>query len=140
MVTQIKTTLAHPLLPWQLVLLGMALVLFLAYQVWVLRQKTSWGYLLLITGLRLAIFLLLILFLLNPTILFQKLQRIPKPFAVLVDTSPSMSLQEEAGEGPSRLERVKQVLLRDNAALWKALSAEYDLRLYAVNDTITPLI
>lgn len=137
--TQIKTTIANPLLPWQYMLLGLAVFLLLAYQVWILRERITWGYFWGITAIRFGIFVLLILFLLNPTLLFQKLQKIPMPFAVLVDNSPSMSLADNPVEQESRLDKVKQMLLSHKADLWQQLSTEYDVRLYTVNEEVQPV-
>lgn len=137
--TQIKTTIANPLLPWQYMLLGLAVFLLLAYQVWILRERITWGYFWGITAIRFGIFVLLILFLLNPTLLFQKLQKIPMPFAVLVDNSPSMSLADNPAKQESRLDKVKQMLLSHKADLWQQLSAEYDVRLYTVNEEVHPV-
>jgi uncharacterized membrane protein len=75
----------------------------------------------------------------NPTILFQKLQKIPMPLAVLVDNSPSMSLSDHPGDSETRLAKVKQMLQKNDTGLWQKLSAEYDVRLYTVNEEVHPL-
>jgi hypothetical protein len=53
-----------------------------------------------VTGLRLVAFALIIAFLTNPTVLLQRLQKIPIPLGVMLDASESMSLPGgDSGDG-----------------------------------------
>jgi uncharacterized membrane protein len=132
--TQLRFTFANGLPVWQLVLIGLLLGAYLAYQVWYLRRKAATWVALVVTGLRLIGFALIVAFLTNPTVLLQRLQKIPIPLAVMLDGSESMSLpMSDAGDGP-RLQQGKDLLLGNNRLLLEALASDFDLRLYRFDE------
>ncbi|MBI3327025.1 MAG: hypothetical protein HYZ81_10035, partial [Nitrospinae bacterium] len=88
--THLRFTFAYGLPLWQLVMIALLLGVYLGYQVWYLRQKAATWVVLVVTGLRLLAFALIVVFLTNPTMLLQTLQKIPIPLTVLLDTSESM--------------------------------------------------
>src|SRR5215510_2271799 len=101
-------------------LLGLGFVVLLYLQWRALRQRVSplacWG----LGILRGAAYLLLLVMLLNPTLLIQKVLRLLPPLAVVIDTSGSMALPDT--NGVSRLQQALDYLRRDQAAPLQALS------------------
>jgi uncharacterized membrane protein len=132
--THLRFTFAHSLPLWQLLVIGLLLAAYLAYQVWYLRQKAATWVALVLTGLRLLAFAFIIAFLTNPTILMQTLQRIPIPLAVLLDTSESMGLPSGSSGQSSRLQQAQEVLLKDNSQVLEALGRDFDLRVYRFDE------
>lgn len=64
-------------------------------------------------GLRLGATVMALLLFLQPAIVFQDVTRVPNHVAVLVDTSESMGLTEQAG-APSRMERAAALIARSS--------------------------
>jgi uncharacterized membrane protein len=128
--TQLRLTFADGLPGWQIVLITLLLAVYLGYQVWYLRGKAATWVALVVTGLRLLVLALVVTFLTNPTVLVQRLQKIPIPLAVMLDSSESMALPASDLAGPTRLQQGKDLLLRDNRALLESLAGDFDLRLY----------
>ena len=132
--TQLRFTFANGLPVWQLVLIGLLLGAYLGYQLRYLRGKAAPWVAFVVTGLRLMAFAFIVAFLTNPTVLLQRLQKIPIPLAVMLDASESMSLPGgDAGEG-TRLQQGKELLLRNNRLLLESLAGDFDLRLYRFDE------
>jgi uncharacterized membrane protein len=132
--TQLRFTFANGIPVWQLVLIGVLLGTYLGYQIWYLRRKAAPWVAFVVTGLRLVAFVLIIAFLTNPTVLLQRLQKIPIPLAVMFDASESMSLPGgDPGDG-TRLQQGKELLLRNNRLLLESLARDFDLRLYRFDE------
>lgn len=129
--TQLKFAFANGLPLWQLGLIGLLLGAYLGYQIWYLRQKAATWVTLLVTGLRLVAFALIILFLTNPTVLLQTLQKIPIPLAVLIDTSESMRLPGTVA-GTTRLQQAQDLLVKGR--LLDTLGRDFDLRVYRFDE------
>jgi uncharacterized membrane protein len=126
--TQLKFAFANGLPLWQLVLIGLLLGAYLGYQVWYLRRKAATWLTLLITGLRLSAFALIVLFLTNPTVLLQIVQKIRIPLAVLIDTSESMGLPASSAAEATRLQQAKALLV--GGRVLDDLERDFDLRVY----------
>jgi uncharacterized membrane protein len=131
--TQLKWTFANGLPLWQLLPIGLLLATFLGYQLWELRRKAATWLALVVTGLRSLAFVLIVLFLTDPTVLLQTLQKIPIPLAVLLDTSESMSLPAGNGDA-TRLQQAKELLAGSKGRLLDALAGDFDLRLYRFDE------
>ena len=132
--TQLRFTFASGLPAWQLVLIGLLLGAYLGYQIWYLRRKAATWVAFVVSGLRLVAFALIIVFLTNPTVLLQTLQKIPIPLAVLADGSESMGLPAADTGSGARLQQGKDILLRGNRPLLESLARDFDLRLYRFDE------
>lgn len=137
--TQLRFTFANGLPGWQLVVIGLLLGAFLGYQIWYLHRKAATWVALVVTGLRLLAFALIIVFLTNPTVLLQRLQKIAIPLAVMLDSSESMGLPVSDAGDATRLQQGKDVLLRGNRLLLEALARDFDLRLYRFDEHARPI-
>jgi uncharacterized membrane protein len=132
--TQLRFTFANGLPVWQLVLVGLLLGAYLGYQIWYLRGKAGTWVAFAVTGLRLLAFALIVIFLTNPTVLLQTMQKITVPLAVLVDSSESMGLPVPDLKDSTRLQQGKDVWLRGSRPLLDALAQDFDLRLYRFDE------
>jgi len=132
--THLRFTFANGLPIWQLLLIGLLLLTFLGYQIWYLRQKAATWVAFAVTGLRLLAFALIVVFLTNPTMLLQTLQKIPIPLAVLLDSSESMSFPAASGSAENRLHQGQDVLLKGNRQVLEALTRDFDVRLYRFDE------
>ncbi len=135
--TQLTFTFANSLPLWQLSVIGLLLGAYIGYQVWYLRQKTAIWVALLVSGLRLLAFTLIILFLTNPTILLQTLQKIPIPLALLLDTSESMGLPAATSAETTRLRQAQDLLIEGRVL--DTLARDFDLRVYRFAEHAQPL-
>jgi uncharacterized membrane protein len=132
--TQLRLTFANGLPIWQLLLIGLLLLAFLGYQIWYLRPKAATWVAFVVTGLRLLAFALIVVFLTNPTMLLQTIQKIPIPLAVLLDSSESMGLPAASGSDGNRLQQGQDLLLRGNGQVLEALKRDFDVRLYRFDE------
>lgn len=128
----------EPTLPLTLTLLiALGFVVLLVLQWRDLRQRVSapvrWG----LCGLRAVVYVLLLGMLLNPALLIQKVLQILPPLVVMVDTSGSMALAESGK--PSRLQQVRDYLLRGEQAALAALQQHYQVKAYQFDDTARAL-
>ncbi len=125
-----------PLLPqWLFVLLlflGLGAT-FLQYR-WIrrrIRRSQALG----LSLLRLGVIALLLLFILNISWVEKREQKGIPSLAILVDSSQSMELSGSDAQG-SRLEEVKSLLLKGSNPLLQALLKKYEVRLYALGESI----
>ncbi len=105
------------------------------------RTGTRWG-LCLLRGLA---YLLLLLILLNPTLMIQKVLRLLPSLAVVLDTSSSMALPDGGGNGPgnepgqaqqaSRLDRALSYLRAGKDVLLETFAENYQVKLYQFDET-----
>jgi uncharacterized membrane protein len=130
--TQFTFTFANGLPLWQLIPIGLLLGAYLGYQVWYLRRRAATWVALLVTGLRLLAFALIILFLTNPTVLLQTLQKIPIPLALLIDASESMGLPAATSAETTRLRQAQDLLIEGHVL--EALARDFDLRVYRFDE------
>jgi uncharacterized membrane protein len=126
--THLKFAFANGLPLWQLIVMGILLGAYFTYQVWYLRQKAAMWVAWLVSGLRFCAFILIILFLTNPTVLLQTLQKIAIPLAVLIDTSESMGMPAATAGETIRLHQAQELLV--NGRVLEALQRDFDVRVY----------
>jgi len=128
-----------PVFPlWLIVILlclGLAAVVV---QYGLVRRRLGSSRAVMISLLRLGVILLLILFALNPSAIRRKEYKVSSPIAVLLDSSQSMGLPAGTRKG-SRLEEAKALLLHGEKSLLKSLAERYEVRLYAVGDSMKAL-
>jgi uncharacterized membrane protein len=95
-----------------------------------LRQAICLG------GLRLGCYLVVFLFLMNPTLVDKKIVQLPARLAILVDGSQSMGLSYR---DETRLDSVKRLLFSDNGSLLAEWARKYQIQLYRFDQTAQPL-
>lgn len=117
------------------VVIALAFVALLARQWLDLAPRTSrrarWG----LTALRFGAYALVLMLLLNPALLIQKVMMILPQLAVLVDTSGSMGLATDDGER-SRLQGVVDYLYDEQRSALDKLAERYEIALYQFDDTV----
>ena len=99
-----------------------------------LRPRTSRRARLGLTVMRLGAYALVLMMVLNPALLIQKVMMILPRLAVLVDTSGSMGLS--ADSGPTRLQEVVDYLHDEQRSALDNLAERYDIALYQFDDTV----
>lgn len=88
-----------------------------------------------LTGLRLLVFALLLVYLFQPTILRQVLQHVPPEVAVLVDASASMTARES---GEARAASLRPLLAGEAPALRRALARAGRVRYFTFDREARP--
>ena len=99
------------------------------------RPQAGVGMGLLLTGLRTLLFVLLLVYLFQPTLLRQTLQQIPPEVAVLVDTSGSMAAKEG---GVSRSAAIGPLVAEEDAPLRRALLSAGKVRYFTFDREVRP--
>ncbi|PON12731.1 hypothetical protein C2W62_38065, partial [Candidatus Entotheonella serta] len=109
------------------------------------RTGTRWG----LCVLRGLAYLLLLLILINPTLMIQKVLRLLPSLAVVLDTSFSMALPDEQGNSSeqtqgnrqktSRLDQALTYLRAGKAAPLETFAKNYQVKLYQFDETARPL-
>jgi uncharacterized membrane protein len=128
-----------PVFPWWLIFIFLAVgVAFLLLHFRLIRRRLSLGRRIALILLRLSAVSLLILLALNPSWVVKREVGISPSLAVLFDTSPSMGLLVTSGKG-SRMDEARAFLLDGPNPLLKSLAEKFDLRLYAVGDSLRTL-
>jgi len=89
-------------------------------------------------SLRLMVFLLLLLLLLQPELALQKSHTLKNSIAVLLDNSKSLSIQTFPDEKP-RIDLVRQVLEREQEYFQK-LRESYNVDFYFASDRVAPVL
>ena len=116
------------------VLIALAFGALLVRQWLDLRQRTSRRARLGLTALRFGAYALVLMMLLNPALLIQKVMMILPQLAVLVDTSGSMGLS--AGGEPTRLQGVIDYLHDEQRSALDNLAERYEIALYQFDDSV----
>jgi uncharacterized membrane protein len=132
-------------LPWWLVAAAVVGATALAvFQFFALRSKLGRRKGLLLASLRVAVYVLVVFFLLAPTLRFRDVRRARLPLTMLIDDSGSMGFpatfaapSHEGGE--TRLAAVKRVLLGGEDPLIDRLARGYDLRFFRFDSRLEPL-
>lgn len=93
---------------------------------------------LVISLLRFAAIVVLVVFALNPSVVTRKEHTIAPAIAIIVDTSESMG-QSVAGGKSSRLGEAKALLMEAGSSLIGSLSKKYEVHVYALADSLRPL-
>jgi uncharacterized membrane protein len=128
-----------PFLPiWLICLLGLAALVACSLQFRTVRTRVGGKKGAVVSALRLAALWLILLFSLGPSMAGKTSHTTVPVVAVLVDTSPTMGLPSPTGEG-TRLDEAKELLTGGSGGLLSALSATYDVRLYALGHDLRPL-
>ena len=100
---------------------------------------TRWG----LCVLRGVAYLLLLLMLLNPTLMIQKVLRLLPSLAVVLDTSSSMALPDASSDAQpattSRLDHALNYLRTGTDTPLSAFAKNYDVKLYQLDETVRPL-
>jgi hypothetical protein len=118
--------------PWLRVLI-VALAFIALYFSWhSLRGLPSLGRRLLILSLRLLAITALVLMILEPQLEIEEMARVKNAVAVLLDSSKSMSLQDN---GESRLETVRK-FLSGNADFLKSLEEDFEVNYFIFSDKL----
>ncbi len=94
---------------------------------------TRWG----LSLLRGAAYVLLLLMLLNPTLMIQKVLRLLPSLAVVLDTSSSMALPDE--QGTSRLDNALNYLRSGTPSPLETFANNYQVKLYQFDETAHPI-
>ena len=81
---------------WAILLIGLAILAFLTYQFFTLRQRLGAQRSALLIFLRALVYALLIFFLFSPGLLQTKTTKLRHHLALLIDTSKSMAFSESA--------------------------------------------
>jgi len=130
-----KITIA-PVFPLWLILLllflGLAAVII---QYWLIQRRLNRSRAFGISLLRLGAIALILSFALNPFLVVRNEYKVNRTLDLLVDTSPSMGLSGNGGKG-SRLDEAKGLLLEGPKPLLKSLSEMFDVRLYALGESL----
>ena len=119
------------------VVIALALAALLARQWLDLGPRTSRRARLGLTALRFGAYALVLMMLLNPALLIQKVMMILPQLAVLVDSSGSMGLGEAGGR--SRLQGVVDYLHDEQRSALDKLAERYEIALYQFDDTVRML-
>jgi len=93
---------------------------------------------LVISLLRFAAIVVLVIFALNPSVVTRKEHRLSPAIAIIVDTSESMG-QSVAGGKASRLGEVKALLIEGDSSLIGSLSKKYEVHVYGLADSLRSL-
>jgi len=126
---------AAPILPfWILLLLLAGGITAAILQYRSIRRRLGGGKAVVLSVMRLSLFCMLLLFMLNISATGRKEHATIPSIAVLLDTSPSMGLP--GGSEGTRLDEAKQILLK---RLLGALEKTYDVRLYELGDGLKEL-
>jgi uncharacterized membrane protein len=128
-------------LPWWAIgLIALGIAALLTYQFVSLRQRLSLPQSILLVSLRGCVYVLLLLFLLSPALVKERITKLRNPLVLLLDTSHSMGYpSRQGGNGDkSRFDLVKETLLKGKAPLMDQLSRDYDLHLYQFNASLEP--
>ena len=98
---------------------------------------TRWG----LCVLRGLVYLLLLLILLNPTLMIQKVLRLLPSLAVVLDTSSSMALPDgqDNGQRTSRLDSALAYLQAGATSPLATFAEHYQVKLYQFDETARPL-
>ena len=133
-----STLLWEYTLPLMLIaLLAAGFVVLLVLQWRDLSRRVGAGARMGLCALRGLAYLLLILVLLNPTLMIQKVLRLLPSLAVVLDTSSSMALPD--AQNPSRLDSALKYLNADQDAPLETFSKNYQVKLYQFDETARPL-
>ncbi|MGD9179848.1 MAG: glutamine amidotransferase [Desulfobacterales bacterium] len=128
-----------PVFPVWLILLFFCLALAQAAVQYVVNWiKLGRARALVISSLRLAVIVVLVIFALNPSVVTRKEHRISPAIAIIVDTSESMGQSDGDGKA-SRLGEAKALLAEGGSSLIGSLSKKYELHVYGLADSLRPL-
>jgi uncharacterized membrane protein len=128
-----------PLLPiWLVCLFGLAGLAACFLQFNTVRTRVGAKKGAAVSLLRLAVIWLILFFSLGPSMAKRTAHTTTPTVAVLIDTSLTMGLPNPTGKG-SRLDEAKELLTGGSGGLLSALSAQYDVRLYALGDDLRSL-
>ncbi len=126
---------------WGTTLIALGAAALLIHQYFILRERLSIRQNTLLILLRGAVYTLLILFLLGPVLVEQRISKLRRPLVLLLDTSQSMALpSSQDGDGKkSRMDLVKEKLLGGKDSLIERLARDYDLRLFRFDTKLVPI-
>ncbi len=128
-----------PVFPLWLILLLFCLALAQAAVQCVMNwTKLGHARTLVISSLRLAVIVVLVIFALNPSLIARKEHRISPAIAIIVDTSESMGQSGEV-EKTSRLGEARALLMEGGSSLIESLSKKYEVHVYGLADSLRPL-
>jgi uncharacterized membrane protein len=102
------------------------------------RSKLGWMRALVISALRFAVIVVLVIFALNPSVVTREEHRISPAVAIIVDTSESMGQSDGNGK-VSRLNQAKALLSEGGSPLIGSLSQKYEVHVYGLADSLRPL-
>jgi uncharacterized membrane protein len=133
-------------LPWWVIaLVAVGAGALLLQQFLSLKQRLSRGQSTFLTVLRAGVYGLLIFFLFGPALIDKRTTRLRRPLTLLLDSSQSMAFPAAAKPTAdpkserSRLEAVREVLLKGDDPLIQKLSRDYDLRVFRFGTTLEPI-
>jgi uncharacterized membrane protein len=136
--TPIPVTIA-PVLPlWLIFILSAAAGVFALVQYKKIRDRLGSRRAGCLSLLRLCAVWLIVAFALNPLLITHKSHKVIPAIAVIVDTSWSMR-QPSGGAKGSRLDEAKAVLMKGEQPLLASLAQSYEVELYSLADSLTPL-
>ncbi len=126
---------------WGTTLIALGAAALLIHQYFILRERLSIRQNTLLILLRSAVYTLLILFLLGPVLVQQRISKLRRPLVLLLDSSQSMALpSSQDGDGKkSRMDLVKEKLLGGKDSLIERLARDYDLRLFRFDTKLQPI-
>jgi hypothetical protein len=133
-------------LPWWVIaLVAVGAGALLLQQFLSLKQRLTRGQSTFLTVLRAGVYGLLIFFLFGPALIDKRITRLRRPLTLLLDSSQSMAFPAAAKptadpkSGRSRLEAVRESLLKGEDPLIQKLSRDYDLRVFRFGTTLEPI-
>lgn len=91
-----------------------------------------------LSGLRIAALVFLVLYLINPILSYRERKLIKGAVAVAIDTSQSMSIADSVGD-QKRFDAVRNLLTEDPHRILKRLSSRGDVKTYRFDQTAQPL-
>lgn len=119
--------------PLALILLSIACLVWAYFAYRQTMPPSSIGLRLTLAFLRLAVLLLLIFLIFEPTVSWHRQRSLKPRAAVIVDDSESMKLKDASGERPEQLKK-----LFSNPA-WTDLKRKFDLAYFAAGDSLRPM-
>ncbi|MFQ5682559.1 MAG: glutamine amidotransferase [Candidatus Binatia bacterium] len=122
---------------WSILLIALGLGALLIYQFVNLKKHVTLYRRCVLIFLRGLVYAVLIFFLFGPGLVEEQATRLRRPLTLMLDTSKSMSLPEDPDQtsgdgrrGKTRIDLVKEKLLKGEDPLIRRLAQDYDLRTY----------
>ncbi len=127
--TEAHFAFSSPLPTWVLAAVAAVAVVVLVWYAMGLRRKVSGRWRTCLTAMRAGAVALILIFLLNPSIVEQRVLKLVPTLAVLIDTSQSLNLHD-GEEGPTRLAQLRDLVNGGTPSLLDTLSRDYRLDVY----------
>src|SRR5919108_1537091 len=130
---------------WLIALIGLGAAALLVQQFFGLRQRLPLGQTSFLILLRGCVYAILLFFLFGPALIDKRVSKLRRPLTLLIDSSQSMGFPATAKNSPgaapvqSRLDLVREKLVRGEAPLIQRLNRDYDLRVISLGTSLDPI-